>query len=123
MRAMVFGAGLGTRLRPLTDERAKPAVPVANRALASLAIAHLGNAGAQHVVLNAFHLGAELPTWIDASLPAGMRVTYQQEPRLLGTGGGLRNAAPALLDGADDDELLVVMYCDVVYAADLARAM
>jgi len=123
MRAMVFGAGLGTRLRPLTEERAKPAVPVANRALASLALAHLRDAGAQRVVLNAFHLGAELPAWIDADLPNGMRVTYLQEPRLLGTGGGLRNAASALLDGADDDEVIVVMNGDVVYAPDLAAAM
>ncbi len=83
MRAMVFGAGLGTRLRPLTDQRPKPGVPVANRPLASLAVAHLASAGARHVVMNTFHLGERLPALMAAHVPAGLRVTYVQEARLL----------------------------------------
>lgn len=123
MRAMIFAAGLGTRLRPLTDERPKPGVPVANRALASLAVAHLASAGARHVVVNTFHLGERLPALMAAHVPAGLRVTYVQEARLLGTGGGLRNAQSALLEGAAQDEVVVVMNGDVVFAPDLERAI
>jgi len=123
MRAMVFAAGEGTRLLPLTSERPKPGVPVANRPLASLALAHLARSGARQVVLNAHHLGQRLPALLAEFVPAELRVTYVQEARLLGTGGGLRHAAGALLEGAAADEVVVVMNGDVVFAPDLARAI
>ena len=120
---MVFAAGLGTRLLPLTTERPKPGVPVANRPLASLALAHLAAAGAERVVVNTHHLGERLPGLMAAHVPATLRVSYVQEARLLGTGGGLRHAASALLQGAGDDEIIVVMNGDVVFAPDLPRAI
>ena len=123
MRAMLFAAGLGTRLRPLTDERPKPTVPVANRPLAALALAHLAHAGVRRVVVNTHHLGAELPGLLAPHTPPGLDVRYVHEARLLGTGGGLRHAARALRVGADDDELVVVMNGDVVFAPALARAI
>jgi mannose-1-phosphate guanylyltransferase len=123
MRAMLFAAGLGTRLRPLTDERPKPAVPVALRPLASLALVHLAQAGAERVVVNTHHLGGALPGLLAPHAPAGLRLHYVHEETLLGTGGGLRHAEPTLLENARDDELVVVMNGDVIFAPDLARAV
>jgi mannose-1-phosphate guanylyltransferase len=123
MRAMLFAAGLGTRLRPLTDERPKPAVPVALRPLGSLALAHLAQAGASRVVINTHHLGAALPGLLAPHAPDGLDLRFVHEPTLLGTGGGLRHAASVLLEGAGDDELVVVMNGDVVFAPDLERAV
>jgi len=123
MRAMLFAAGLGTRLRPLTDERPKPGVPVALRPLASLALAHLARAGVERVVVNTHHLGASLPGLLRPHAPSGIDLQFVQESALLGTGGGLRHAARALFEGAASDELVVVMNGDVVFAPDLARAI
>jgi mannose-1-phosphate guanylyltransferase len=123
MRAMIFAAGQGTRLRPLTNERPKPGVPVANLPLASFALAHLAAAGAERVVINTHHLGDRLPALMAAHVPAGLPVRYVHEARLLGTGGGLRHAAAALLEGATDDEVVVVMNGDVVFAPDLLGAI
>jgi mannose-1-phosphate guanylyltransferase len=123
MRAMLFAAGLGTRLRPLTEERPKPGVPVALRPLAALALAHLAQAGAVRVVVNTHHLGASLPGLLGRHAPDGLDLRFVQETALLGTGGGLRHAAHALLEGAGNDELVIVMNGDVVFAPDLARAI
>jgi mannose-1-phosphate guanylyltransferase len=123
MRAMLFAAGLGTRLRPLTDERPKPGVPVAMRPLASLALAHLAQAGASRVVVNTHHRGEALPGLLAPHAPGGLDLRFVHETVLLGTGGGLRHAAPALLEGANEDEVIVAMNGDVVFAPDLARAI
>jgi mannose-1-phosphate guanylyltransferase len=131
MRAMVFAAGLGTRLRPLTLERPKPAVPVGNRCLASFAVEHLGRAGATQVVLNGFHLAEALEealgqTSAEVALPPWRIV---RETTLLGTAGGLRNAWSMLgpqngtRDGAEDGSPVVVMNGDILFAPDLARAV
>jgi len=120
MRAMVFAAGRGTRLSPLTDERPKPGVPVANRPLACFALDALWGAGVQQVVMNTHHLGEMLPGLLAPHVPEGMRVQYVQEETLLGTGGGLRNAWPLL---GRHEEPLYVMNSDILFAPDLAAAM
>lgn len=121
VKGMVFAAGLGTRLRPLTDERPKPGVPVANRALASYSIAHLAKYGARSVTLNTHHLGARLPVLLAADTPPGVDLTFVHEPKLLGTGGGLRNAWKRM--NVKDDELVLVMNGDVIATPDLAGAI
>lgn len=115
--AMVLCAGLGTRLRPLTDERPKPLVPVRDRPLASWAMERLAAAGVRRFVANAHHLSEQvepaLAPWasrLDASL------TVLRETELLGTGGGIRNALPEL---GDD---FFVFNGDVLAAPDLAAA-
>jgi MurNAc alpha-1-phosphate uridylyltransferase len=90
--AMVFAAGLGTRMRPLTDARPKAMVPVAGRPLIDHALEQV--AGAAPVVVNAHHHAAQLRDHL-----AGRDVTLIEEDILLETGGGLRNARPALGPG------------------------
>lgn len=115
---MVFAAGKGTRLEPLTAELPKPAVPVAHAPLVAYALAHLDHYGVDDVRLNLHHLGERLPPVLEPYLPAGMRIRYSREDRLLGTGGGLRQA---FADAAPLGPVLV-MNGDIQFAPDLARA-
>lgn len=120
MRAMVLAAGFGTRLRPLTLERPKPAVPVGNRPLMCFALDAVAGAGIDRVVVNTHHLGRSLPGWVEPHAPPGLSLTFVHEPTLLGTGGGLRNAWPLLRDG---EEPVVVLNGDILFAPDLASAL
>lgn len=120
MRAMVLAAGLGTRLRPLTLERPKPAVPVGNRPLARFALDEVAKLGIVRAVLNTHHLGGALPGWLEPHAPEGVALDFVHEPELLGTGGGLRNAWPLL---RDDDDPVVVVNGDILFSPDLAGAV
>lgn len=100
MRAFVLGAGLGTRLRPLTENLPKPMVPVFGRPLIALAWDHLVAAGVEGIVVNTHHCA-------DAYVRAfgvegggtryrGRPVTFRHEPVLLDTGGGIKNVEDIL---------------------------
>lgn len=120
MRAMVLAAGLGSRLRPLTDERPKPAVPYGLRPLACVALDALAAFGVSEVVMNTHHLGERLPALLEPFVPAGMRVSFVHEPVLLGTGGALANVASRLVSG---DEPVLVLNSDIVFSPDLGAAV
>src|SRR4051794_36319731 len=97
--AFVMGAGLGTRLRPLTDELPKPLMPIFQKPLITFALDHLIAAGVRHFVINTHHLAEHF----DQVFPDG---TYRDcalqlihEPVLLETGGGIKNAEHLLPDG------------------------
>ncbi len=98
-KAFVLGAGLGTRLRPLTDQWPKPLIPVHHRPLVVRAFEHLRSAGVREFVVNTHHLPE---TWNQA-FPDGTweecPVHFRHEPVLLETGGGLANVADLLRDG------------------------
>ena len=117
---MVLAAGLGTRLRPMTHERPKPAVPVANRPLAWFTLDHLRRFGIDEVSLNTHHLGAVLEDRLLAETPSGLRLRFFHEERLLGTGGGIRHAALHL---AEEGRTVLVMNSDILFAPDLAGAI
>jgi NDP-sugar pyrophosphorylase family protein len=118
MRAMVFAAGLGARLLPLTHVLPKPAVPVANRPLAWFSLDYLSRNDFLDVVLNTHHLSNRLREKLEPHVPEGMRVRYVHEPVLLGTGGGLKNAWHPI-----DGESFVAVNSDVLFAPNLEAAM
>jgi len=92
-QAFILGAGLGTRLRPLTDRLPKPLVPLFHRPLAEWAIAACNRAGIRRFAINTHHLP---DAWHDFATRPGIReneVTLFHEPVLLETGGGLKNIA------------------------------
>jgi NDP-sugar pyrophosphorylase family protein len=111
-----LAAGAGTRLLPLTRDVPKPLLAPAGRPLVDLAVEALQAAGATRVVVNAHH-GADR---LIAQLAGRPDVEVVAEPRLLGTGGGLVNAAHLGLLGAGDDPVLVTAADHVVDPADLA---
>jgi len=98
-RAFVLGAGLGTRLRPLTDQRPKPLIPVHHRPLMVRAFEHLRSAGVEEFVVNTHHLPETYPAAFPEGTWEGCRVQFRHEPVLLETGGGLANVADLLQDG------------------------
>jgi mannose-1-phosphate guanylyltransferase len=93
--AFVLAAGLGTRLRPLTEHAPKPLVPVCGVPLLSYSLASCARHGLRDVVVNAHWLAEQLEPW--AGERDGVRVTVSTErPEVLGTGGGLRKVADQL---------------------------
>jgi mannose-1-phosphate guanylyltransferase len=116
LAAMVLCAGLGTRLRPLTDRVPKPAVPVCDVPLLQWTLAALRGAGVRRVVVNAHHLAGELSAAAGAAARAlGLLLEISHEPVIAGTGGALREAR-RLLGGADP---LVLVNGDVLFDLDL----
>ena len=94
--ALVLTAGLGRRLAPLTDVRAKPAVPVAGRPLVLRILDWLARQGVADVVLNLHHRPQTITRAVGYGAAAGVRVRYSWEPLLLGSAGGPRQALPFL---------------------------
>ena len=94
MKAMVFAAGRGIRLQPLTDTRPKALVEVASRTLLEHVLRRLIEAGVTEAIVNLHHLGGQIPPFLEKHHRFGLRrVAYSQEPVLLDTGGGLKQAA------------------------------
>jgi len=102
--ALVLTAGYGTRLRPLTDVRAKPALPVAGQPLVCRVLGWLARSGVTDAVLNLHYRPATVCRAVGAGLQFGVAVRYAWEPVLLGSAGG-----PArMFDLIDEDTALVV---------------
>jgi mannose-1-phosphate guanylyltransferase len=108
--AMVLSAGFGTRLRPLTDELAKPLMPVGDRTMLAHAVETLRRGGIRDVVLNTHHRAADFDGRI-RELGGNVQVVHESE--ILGTAGGVANASAEL--GAGD----VVVWNGDILAPDL----
>lgn len=107
MRGFILAAGLGTRLRPLTDVLPKPLVPIAGQPLVERAVRQLVAAGVSEIAINLFHLGDRIADYLGDGRHLGAQITWFREgPEVLGTGGGLKNAE-TFLRGAGDAFLLV----------------
>ena len=100
--AFVLGAGLGTRLRPLTDERPKPLVPIFNKPLITFAFDHLIAAGVTRFVVNTHHRPEAYSRWLGENNGQteyrGCPGFFRHEPVRLETGGGIKNAADLIGD-------------------------
>ncbi len=119
MRAFILAAGLGTRLRPLTETLPKPLVDVAGEPLIVRAVRQLRDAGVTEIGINLFHLGEQIPARLGDGSAYGVKLTYFDErPEVLGTGGGLKNAETFLR--GDDDHFLLVN-SDVWHDFDLKK--
>lgn len=94
MRAMILAAGLGTRLRPLTETLPKPLLPIAGRPLIVWNLLLLRRYGVTEVMINLHHLGHLIEQALGDGSEFGMRIAYSKEPVILGTGGGLKQAEP-----------------------------
>ena len=91
-----MGAGLGTRLRRLTDELPKPLMPIFQKPLITFALDHLIASGVQRFVINTHHLAAHFQTLFAGGSYRDRPVQLVHEPDLLETGGGIKNAEPWL---------------------------
>lgn len=120
MRAMVLAAGLGTRLRPLTDNRPKALVEINGRTLLEIALTRLRSFGVSEVIVNAHHFSEQIVEYLRSRENFGMRIEISREEVLLDTGGGLKQTAHFFLEQGDD-EPFVVHNVDVLSSIDLAR--
>jgi NDP-sugar pyrophosphorylase family protein len=90
MKAMILAAGLGTRLRPLTLEKAKPAIPLVGVAVVVRLIQTLMDQGVTKFRLNLHHLPQTIEQVFEASPRDSLPVSFSYEPEILGTAGGLK---------------------------------
>ncbi len=124
MKAMVLAAGLGTRLRPLTDNRPKALVEINGRTLLEITLGRLRDAGVREVIVNVFHFADMIAGYLKANSGFGMRVEISREEVLLDTGGGLKKAAHFFSEGsAGQGEPFLLHNVDVLSAIDLRRMM
>ena len=88
MKAMILAAGLGTRLRPLTNDRPKALVEVGGRTLLEIALSRLRRFGVQQVIVNVHHFADMVVDYLNANNNFGMHIEVSREDVLLDTGGG-----------------------------------
>lgn len=122
MKAMVLAAGLGTRLRPLTNDRPKALVEVSGSTLLEIALARLRAFGIREVIINVHHFAEKMIEFLEANHNFGMRIEISREEELLETGGGLKKASWFFLEPARDrDDPVLVHNVDVLSTIDFER--
>lgn len=127
MLGMIFAAGLGQRLLPLSNELPKPAMPLGHHPMAVFALRHLHQLGVNQVLVNTHHLAEKMKSSLQPWIPPGLEVIFSHETELLGTAGGLKRALHVLKQrhGEDvgPDQEIVVMNGDAFFWPDLTRAI
>jgi len=118
MKAMILAAGLGTRLRPLTDDRPKALVEIAGRTMLEITLARLRTFGVREVIVNVHHFADMVIEYLKTNRNLGMRVEVSREDVLLDTGGGLKKAAWFFRDAP---EPFILHNVDVISTIDLSR--
>lgn len=115
---MILAAGLGTRMRPLTDHCPKPLLPVGGKPLIVHHIERLAAAGFTELVINTAHLGEQIEAALESGARWGVQIAFSREPEPLETGGGIFQALPMLSDGRAPFMLINGdIWCDVDLAA------
>lgn len=108
--AFLLGAGLGTRLRPLTETCPKPLLPVRGRPMITYAMEHLLTVGVRRFIVNTHHCADAYRQNFPDSQWRGIPILFRYEPVLLDTAGGLKNIEDLL----DDDEPILVYNADIL---------
>ncbi|MGH9544114.1 MAG: nucleotidyltransferase family protein [Terriglobales bacterium] len=122
MKAMVLAAGLGTRLRPLTDDRPKALVEVAGRTLLEITLSRLRAFGVREVIINVHHFADMILEYLKANQNFGLQIEISREDPLLDTGGGLKKAGHFFLrDSSRPEEPFLLHNVDVISTIDLGR--
>lgn len=123
MKAMVLAAGLGTRLRPLTDDRPKALVEVNGKTLLEITLRRLSGFGIQDVIVNVHHFADMVIEFLQRNRNFGVRVEVSREDLLLDTGGGLKKAAWFFLENGAMDEPFLLHNVDVISTIDFAQML
>lgn len=117
---MIFAAGLGTRLKPLTDTMPKALVPVGGKPLLEIQIRKLMAAGITDIVINVHHFADRIVRFVEANRSFGARISFSDETAaLLETGGGIKKAVPLLSAGNPEQSPFLVHNVDILSNVDL----
>jgi len=114
--AFILGAGLGTRLRPLTENTPKPLLPIGGRPMITYAMEHLRGIGVQRFIVNTHHCPEKYQKAFPDGNWQGIPITFRHEPVLLDTAGGIKN----IEDLIAQDERIVVYNGDIMTNLPLA---
>jgi NDP-sugar pyrophosphorylase family protein len=118
MKAMILAAGLGTRLRPLTNDLPKPLLPIANRPLIYYNLMLLKKYGITDVFINVHYQREKIIQEVGDGARLGMSITYSEEPQILGTGGGIKNIQSAIARGT-----FIVINADILVDLNLDKVV
>ncbi len=118
MRAMILAAGYGTRLFPLTADRAKPALPFLNRPLVGYVAEYLARFGVRDVLVNLHHQGDSVRHALGDGSRFGVNTHFIEEPEILGTSGALDNARELL-----DTNTFIAINGKIITDIDLSLAL
>ena len=117
-KGMILAAGLGTRLRPLTDKTPKPLIEVGGKKIIEYSIDLLVKVGIHDIIINLHHLGDQIKSCLGDGARYGAKFTYSFEPKILGTGGGIKKAEDFF-----NGEPFVAINGDVITDIDLKRVI
>jgi NDP-sugar pyrophosphorylase family protein len=124
MKAMILAAGLGTRLRPLTNDRPKALVEISGRTLLEITLTRLRAFGVRDVIINVHHFADAMLAYLQAHQNFGMHIEVSREDILLDTGGGLKNAAWFFSDHGNFSTAPFILHnVDVLSTIDLGRML
>jgi NDP-sugar pyrophosphorylase family protein len=119
MKAMVLAAGLGTRLRPLTNTRPKALVELGGRTLLEITLTRLKSFGIHEVIINVHHFADMVIDYLRSNDNFGMHIEISREDVLLDTGGGLKKAG--WFFGDNPDEPFILHNVDIFTTIDLQK--
>ncbi|HYL65367.1 MAG TPA: nucleotidyltransferase family protein [Candidatus Methylomirabilis sp.] len=125
MKAMILAAGLGTRLRPLTNDRPKALVEINGRTLLEITIERLKNFGVCELIVNVHHFAEMVVAFLKSKSNFGLRIEVSREDDLLlDTGGGLKKASWFFLENSSAlDEPFLLHNVDVISSIDFSRML
>jgi len=122
VKAMVLAAGLGTRLRPLTESRPKALMEVGGRTLLEITLTRLRESGVSEAIVNVHHFAEMVVDYLKAKNNFGMRIEISREDTLLlDTGGGLKKAAWFFQENGRANEPFILHNVDVISNIDLKQ--
>ena len=123
MKALLFAAGLGTRLKPITDTMPKAMVPICGEPLISHVVRKLKASGVDELVINVHHYASMIEDYVHSKEDFGIKVSFSDETDLLReTGGGILHAEPYLRDSSSDGEgKFLVHNVDILSNLDIAQ--
>ncbi len=112
MKAVILAAGLGSRLRPLTDTLPKPMIPVAGKPILQHHVEWLGKAGIKDIILNTHYLSEVISDYFKSGEDFGVSIEYFKEPDLLGSAGMVKRLSSEL------QEPFILVYGDNMFDFD-----
>jgi mannose-1-phosphate guanylyltransferase len=116
MKAMILAAGLGTRLRPLTEKVSKALIPVVNIPVLTRNIEYLRSFGINEIIINSHYLSRQILDLLKSGVFNKTELKVKVEPEILGTGGGIANCRDFL-----DEETFVVINSDIITDINLSE--
>lgn len=117
-RGMILAAGLGTRLRPVTNDIPKPMIEVGGRKIIEYNLELLSKSWIDKVVINLHHLGGQIEKYIGDGSRYGLKVKYSREDKIMGTAGGIKKA-----ESFFGEDPFVVINGDMITDVNLTAVM